>query len=110
MLTRDACEAAFLQAVRACDPTVRVREALQREPVRGAAVIGLAVGKAALAMARGAGRVERGLVVAPTDDGRGLPDGWTLMVSSHPVPDARSVAAGTAAIALVGSAEPEDAV
>jgi glycerate 2-kinase len=94
MLSREACEQAFHQAVKDCDPAARVYDALAREPVRGAHVLGLAVGKAALAMARGAGGVARGLVVTPADDGRGLPPRWQLLLGGHPVPDARSEAAG----------------
>ncbi len=48
----------------------------------------LAVGKAAAAMAAGAGAVDERLIVTPDDAG-------------HPVPDGRSVAAGQAALALV---------
>ena len=75
MIERALCEAAFHEAVVACDPAVRVREALSREPVTGREVIGVAIGKAALAMARGAGPVARGLAVTVADDGRGLPEG-----------------------------------
>ena len=110
MLTREACEAAFAQAVKNCDPQSRVRAALARQPVEGSEILGLAVGKAALAMARGAGPVARGLVVSPFDDRRGVPAGWQVMIGAHPVPDARSEAAALAAIALVESARPEDHV
>jgi hydroxypyruvate reductase len=110
VLTREACEQAFHEAVRACDPERRVREALEREPVVGTQILGLAVGKAALAMSRGAGPVARGLVVSPFDDNRGIPDGWQLLLAGHPVPDERSVAAALAAIALVESARAEDHV
>jgi hydroxypyruvate reductase len=108
MLTKEVCEAAFAQAVKACDPEARVRDALARAPVQGSHVLGLAVGKAALAMARGAGPVARGLIVSPFDDGRIAPAGWQVMIGAHPVPDARSEAAALAAIALVESARPED--
>jgi hydroxypyruvate reductase len=110
MLAREVCERAFEDAVKACDPEIRVRDALARNPVTGTDVIGLAVGKAALAMARGAGPVARGLVVAPFDDSRILPPGWRLMIGAHPVPDARSEAAADAAIELVESARVEDHV
>lgn len=107
MIARATCEAAFLDAVRACDPAARVRLALERIAVTGP-IVGLAVGKAALAMARGVGPVARGLAITNALDGRDLPAGWTAIVASHPVPDASSVAAGTAAIDLVESArQPE---
>lgn len=124
MLARDVCERAFRQAVKDCDPEARVRAWLERNPlvspidgdvlirnnVPDPQIVGLAVGKAALAMARGAGEVARGLVVAPADDGRGLPAGWQLMIGSHPVPDARSEAAAAAAVALFESAQVQDIV
>lgn len=107
MIARATCEAAFLDAVRACDPAARVRFALERVPVAGP-IVGLAVGKAALAMARGVGPVARGLAITNALDALDLPAGWTVMVASHPVSDASSVAAGTAAIELVESArQPE---
>jgi glycerate 2-kinase len=109
VISRTTCEGVFLDAVRACDPAMRVRLALQREPV-DAPIIGLAVGKAALAMARGVGPVERGLVITNALDGRGVPTGWTTHVASHPRPDASSVAAGVAALALVESAGEPDTV
>ncbi|NVB85738.1 MAG: DUF4147 domain-containing protein [Kofleriaceae bacterium] len=110
MLDRALCEEVFREAVIECDPAARVRVALQREPVQGKAVIGLAVGKAALAMARGAGDVTRGLVVTNADDGLGVPAGWRVMVAGHPVADERSFHAGAEAVILMKSAEPDDVV
>jgi hydroxypyruvate reductase len=110
MLDRALCEEVFREAVIECDPAARVRVALQREPVRGKAVIGLAVGKAALAMARGAGEVSRGLVVTNADDGLGVPAGWRVMVAGHPVADERSFHAGAEAVILMKSADPDDVV
>lgn len=109
MIARATCEALFQGAVRACDPARRVAEALQRAPV-GPPIIGLAAGKAALAMARGVGPVARGLIVTPALDGAGVPPGWRTEVASHPVPDASSVAAGMAALALIESAGEPDTV
>jgi hydroxypyruvate reductase len=106
VIARARCEAAFFEAVRACDPARLVRERLADDEFD----LGLAFGKAALAMARGAGPVARGLVVAPQLDGAPLPLGWTAMDASHPEPDARSVAAGEAAIALVRAAQAGDRV
>jgi glycerate 2-kinase len=86
---------AFQAAVRACDPQARVA-------ARGVrAEVGIAIGKAALAMARGA-TVERGIIVSPV---AGHVPGWTTIVSAHPFPDERSVAAAHAVRALVESAE-----
>ena len=85
---------AFHAAVVACDPTARVAALAPR------AEVGIAIGKAALAMARGA-QVERGLIVSPVD---GHVPGWTTIVAAHPFPDERSVAAGRAVRALVESA------
>ncbi len=106
MIPREECERAFHEAVAACDPAKLVREALAGEVFD----VGLAVGKAALAMARGAGPVARGLAVAPVLDGAPLPLGWTARDSAHPVPDARSIAAAEAAIELVRSAGKGDRV
>jgi hydroxypyruvate reductase len=86
---------AFHAAVRACDPTARVAARAPR------AEVGIAVGKSALAMARGA-TVERGIIVAPLD---GHVPGWTTIVSAHPFPDERSIQAAHAVRALIESAE-----
>jgi glycerate 2-kinase len=110
MIERAICTSAFYAAVTACNPARRVREALAREPLRGREIIGLAVGKAALAMARGAGPVSRGLVIATSDDRQALPPGWALQISSHPVVDARSIDAGIEAIVVVESAAADDVV
>ena len=108
-MRRATAEAALRAAIAACDPTPRTLRGLLTPhapppPVRPAVVPrlhGLAIGKAALAMARGVPVVHGGLVIAPSDDGRGVPDGWRLMLGGHPDPDERSVAAGAAALALV---------
>lgn len=110
MIARATCTTAFYEAIAACDPARRVRDALEREPVRGREVIGLAIGKAALAMARGAGPVARGLVVTTADDGLGVPPGWAIQLSSHPHVDERSLDAAMQAIVLVESAGPDDVV
>jgi hydroxypyruvate reductase len=110
MIDRAICEAAFREAVLACNPAERVRESLERHPPSGRQLIGLAIGKAALAMARGAGTVARGLVVAPSDDGGALPAGWRLLLSSHPDVTQQSLAAAREAIALLESADPRDTV
>lgn len=104
MIARAAAEAAFARAV---------AENPAREGVKAAGVsatIGLAVGKAAIAMAQGAGPIARGLVVAPAGAAGELPRGWKRMTASHPEPDATSVAAGAAAVALFDSAKDHDVV
>lgn len=97
-------------AIAICDPERRVRERMQRVPVRGDAIYGLAIGKAAQAMARGAGPVTRGVCVTHALDGKALPEGWCAIESSHPIPDARSLAAGDAVCDLVATAGPTDRV
>ena len=119
MIERAICEAVFREAVVACDPALRVGEALAREPLRDRNVIGLAVGKAALAMVRGAGPVTRGLVVTTrtqhldkrsASDNLAIPSGWYVTYGGHPFPDDDSLAAGQRAIELVSSAEADDVV
>ena len=104
-LERSVAEAAFTDAITACDPAARVAGALAEPELAGwlgDRRHGLAIGKAALAMARGAGPVERGLVVSPV--GGEVPAGWRLVIAAHPEPDERSVRAGQAAVALVEGA------
>src|SRR5262249_18105546 len=72
--------------------------------------LAIAVGKAALAMARGAGEVADGVAVVPSGGGGELPTGWRLMEATHPVPDERSVAAGKALLALGQRATDRDVV
>ena len=103
MLTRDELLAAFIDAVIACDPTPRVAAATASISTSGK-VIGVAIGKAAIAMARGA-RVDRGIAVSPVE---GDAAGWRVIVSAHPHPDERSVAAAHEVRALVDSATERD--
>lgn len=98
-------ERAFTDALRAADPAARVTLALCDEPRPRLAI---AIGKAALAMARGIGPVEHGIVVAPVAGD--APSGWHVIVGSHPIPDERSVVAGRAVLALIESASPSDEV
>jgi hydroxypyruvate reductase len=89
----------------AVDGRARMRRALAGAPPGGRAWV-LAVGKAAPAMALGVldalgGDVERALVVSREDhfDPRLREDPRvTCLAAGHPVPDARSVAAGAAAL------------
>jgi hydroxypyruvate reductase len=96
MLERGLAETVFAEAVAACDPAARVLAALADVPA-GDRRLGIAIGKAALAMARGAGPVAHGVAIAPADDGAALPAGWRVRIAPHPVPDHRSVAAAEAA-------------
>lgn len=96
MFERGLAEAVFAEAVAACDPAARVLAALADVPA-GDRRLGIAVGKAALAMARGAGPVAHGVAIAPVDDGGALPAGWRVLLGPHPVPDQRSVEAAEAA-------------
>lgn len=92
------------ETVAALDPAARVAAALAAIDRGGRPAVGLAIGKAAIAMARGMGPIGRGLVIAPVAGE--VPAGWTLMLGSHPRPDARSVAAGQAALELVAGIDP----
>jgi glycerate 2-kinase len=109
-IDRAFCEAALHAAIAACDPERSVRARLDRLPVHGDAIYGLAIGKAAQAMARGTGAVTRGVCVTHVLDGKPLPDGWYAIESSHPIPDARSLAAGDAVCDLVATAGSKDRV
>jgi glycerate 2-kinase len=111
---RELAEAVLRDVIAACDPAARVREALVEPGIAarlaGRRRLGIAVGKAALAMVRGAGEVAEGIAVVPAGGGGELPPGWRLMEATHPVPDARSVAAGEALLALVRRAGDGDVV
>ena len=113
-MDRGALERAYWDAVRACDPEVAVRarlaEGFAPHPRR---VFGIAVGKAAVAMARGAGPVDRGVCVTHTLAGlasQPLPAGWAVLESSHPTPDARATVAADAVCDLVACAGAQDRV
>ena len=112
-LSRVPIEEVFVAACRACDPEAAVAAWLREpgEPVAGARRFGIAIGKAAVAMARGAGPVHRGIAVTVEGGDRApVPAGWQVIVASHPVPDERSVAAAHAVIEVVEAAGPEDLV
>lgn len=88
--------ASFRAALDAVNPESAVASNLT--PIDGRVVV-LALGKGAPAMARGAARALgrrdlEGVVVSNHDDR--IPDGLTLMLGSHPVPDVRSQQAGEA--------------
>jgi len=111
-------------AVLAVDPRRAVRSALRRDgrtlivdghtlPLPEGRIIVLAVGKAAVGMAWGAadalGDLEITGVAATPDPSRG-PSGITVVEGSHPIPDHRSVQAGTRLLAAAQSAGPDDLV
>lgn len=106
-IPREVCDAAFRDAVRACNPTRLVAGALERASVERP-YVGLAVGKAAQAMARGAPGVQRGVCITNVSDGAPLPSRWRLYLASHPLPDESSIIAGMAALSLVESMSDSD--
>ena len=119
---RALLEAILAAAIRDTHAGARLRAALAMEGdtlrlagralPRDARLVVLAVGKAAGAMARAleevAGeRIAAGLVV--TKEGHGLPlRRCALREAGHPVPDARSAAAGREVLRLAGAARPDD--
>jgi glycerate-2-kinase len=76
-LSRAVAEAVLRDAIAGCDPRRRVGEALGAPPFvdlwAGRRRLALAVGKAALAMARGAGEVAEGIAVVPAGGAGALP-------------------------------------
>jgi len=128
---RTFLRALFRAAVSAVEPGRLAAEALSR---RGSAVVVrsvsdpgrrefvfvprrvvlLSVGKAAVPMAAAAHRalgnlVHDSLVVAPAGSPEeDLPPGCRYVPAAHPVPDERSLSAGTAALALASGLGPED--
>jgi glycerate-2-kinase len=107
---RGELEALFHAALRAADPGDAVRRALAREAMlsRAARCVVLAVGKAAPAMAaafehEAGARVTRGLVITKDGHARVLAK-LATREAAHPLPDARSEAAGAEALALAESA------
>ncbi len=119
---RALLEALLAAAIRSVHAGTRLRAALEREGdelrlagralPRDVRLVVLAVGKAAAAMARelervAGERVAAGLAV--TKPGHGLPlRRVALLEAGHPVPDARSTAAGREALRLVEACRPED--
>ena len=116
---RDARLARILAAaLEAVDPARAVQAYLREHPLpQGGGIYALALGKAALAMLEGLCRFvspERALVItkhapqAMPEDLRGvLPEG-ALLEGGHPIPDARSLAAGEAALRFVSGLGRED--
>jgi len=110
VIDRLSCEAVFRAAVAACDPAQRVRWTLAASPPQGRFVFGVAVGKAAQAMARGAGPVFHGVCVTQSIDRLPMPKGWYVIEAAHPIPDETSLAAADAVCDLIASATAEDIV
>lgn len=91
-------------ALEAVDPEAATRRSLHDLGLGSETMTIIALGKAAPAMARGAvgvlGSGARSILVV-TDHDEPVPDGTELIVSSHPVPDGRSLAAGLRMLDLV---------
>jgi glycerate-2-kinase len=96
-LRRDAL-GIFQAALEAVDPERLVADALRREPPRPSGrLLVLAVGKAALGMAKGAARVlgpdlQEGLLITPSGADGVAPPGFHVYRGGHPLPDAQSLA------------------
>jgi hydroxypyruvate reductase len=103
---RDAITPALREGLRALDPARLVARALPRRPPRGARIELVAIGKAAVPMARGAlrrwGERVSGALVVTTAGAVDLPRRVHVVVAAHPIPDARSVAAAEEALARAG--------
>lgn len=122
--------AIFRAALRRVDPEALVRDALVLDGdaivVRGtryplapdARLIIVAIGKAAVGMARGAtaalgARIDRGIAVTKALPGEELPRSVgpiVVVAGSHPVPDQASVAAGRRVLETVAGLRPDDLV
>ena len=110
-------QAIFDAAVARVDGRASVRAHLQASPMSGPVHV-VAVGKAAAGMAAGAcdalgGAVADGLIITSRDYvPRGLLDGrpFTVVEGAHPLPDARSLAAGQAVIDYLNGLPPSAAV
>jgi len=109
MIVRAIAEAVLRDAIAACDPAARTQAALAAIPTSGER-FGVALGKAALAMARGAGPVARGVAVVPAGGLGDAAPGWQVIEGSHPDVDEKSVAAGAAVCAVVDAAGAGDTV
>lgn len=102
--TRRALLAARERALASLDPASLVTHALPGEPPASGRVIVIAAGKAAPRMTRGAldrwpDRVAEALVISVDPMPAEADARVTSMPAAHPIPDARSVAAATEALA-----------
>lgn len=95
-------------ALTAADPEAATLRALSASPDHPRRVAVMAIGKAAPAMARGAievlGESVDALVIV-TDHQEEAPSGAEMLVTSHPVPDASSVAAGRRLLEVAAASE-----
>jgi hydroxypyruvate reductase len=115
---RDRLAAVWWAGLAAVEPEAALGRALARDgdrlrlagvSVDPARCCALAIGKAALGMARGlaaAARPRLGLAVAR--EAGAAPAGFRVELGSHPLPDARSAAAGDAALALARAVRPDE--
>lgn len=95
--------ACYQAALRAVDPVPLLRELLRQSPTPSADVAVIAVGKAAVSMARGVQqglaelnrKLVKGLVIDPGPTGE-WPTGWLEVMGDHPVPGAQSALAAEA--------------
>ncbi|MFN4289671.1 MAG: DUF4147 domain-containing protein [Permianibacter sp.] len=109
------------QALRLADARLAVEQALQAAPLSGPVRI-LAIGKAALPMWQGAdvllgSQVRAGLLIAPAPAGSAAPVPTSTcryplqcLTGAHPLPDARSLAAGAAAQQFVAACAPDESL
>lgn len=109
-VARDLLLHCYQAGVAAVDPERAVAERLDRYSGEERLVV-FAIGKAAPAMVRGAARALgvtdlRGIAVSNHHEP--VPTGIDLMISSHPLPDKRSVEAGVALLSLAASLSDDD--
>ncbi len=119
-LRRDALSI-FHRALSAADPEVLARNALegvlltQLTPPKDGRLIVLSVGKAAIAMARGAkavlgDAVAEGVAVAPAGSGGPAPAGFRIHFGGHPLPTPEGVAGAIEVRDVVRGASPRDRI
>ena len=114
-LRRDA-HAIFRAALLAVDPERLVRDALLQAPVRPSGrLVVLAVGKAALGMARGAADVlgdtiGQGIAITPSGSGEDAPPRFEVFRGGHPLPDSQSLAGARRVREAVQASGPDDHV
>ena len=106
---RERLTAIARAALAAVDPYASVVRALERDPIAGPVIV-LALGKAAIGMARGALAacdVRSGLVIAPLGSAAGdLPASIDVLFGAHPIPDAQVTARGEALLARARAIPP----
>lgn len=93
-------------ALAAVDPERLVREELARRSAPFDSIV--AIGKAAAAMARGAGDAPRRLLIRPHTSPALAAPGWEELTGGHPLPDRASVAAGERLASWLDAIGPEE--